>query len=112
MNAKMETLDMLLGARDTLTGWIVELSPQDPDQNRELQKLLQRRDRITGLVQSVIEAAFKEATSGLAEAVANLEKATDQLGGLQQTLDNIGRAIAFTDNVIQMATNALKIAMC
>jgi hypothetical protein len=110
VNAKMETLDMLLGARDTLTGWIVELSSQDPDQNAQLQKLLQRRDRVTGLVQWVVESAFKEAASGLAEAISNLEKATDQLAGLQQTLDNIGRAIAFTDNVVQMATTVIGIA--
>lgn len=111
MNAKTETLDILFGVRDSISDIIISLNPQDPAQREGLQMLLKQRDRITGMIQIIIASIFDDATAGLSEAIAQLEKAGDAIAALQKTLDGIKRAVEISDEVIQLAAAVIALAV-
>jgi len=107
--SKTEILDTLFGARDRLSDMIIDLKPT-ADHKPLLQKLVQRRDLLTGAIGQLIRSAFDEASANLADSLAALEKQTDVLTGLSNTLDQVAVAIQVTDQIVQLVMSVVKLA--
>ena len=45
-----EVLQNLFAERDAISDMIIDIEPQNDDQRKQLQTLMQRRDRITGAI--------------------------------------------------------------
>ena len=107
---RADTLQNLFDARDKLSDMIISLKPENDDQRKQLERLMQRNDRITGAINQVIAAKFNEVANGLAEKVSNLEQQTAALNKLNNVINDVQNAIQIADEIIKLVIGILQIA--
>lgn len=107
---KLDLIDTLLGARDALSDLIIELKPANADERAQFDALVQRRDRLVGTMNTLIEASFNQAADGLGTAVADVEQQVAQLESLDQSVDHLRTAVQVTDHLIQAVVGVIKLA--
>jgi uncharacterized protein YdcH (DUF465 family) len=105
-----EILQNLFDERDALSDMIIEISPKNDSQRKQLQTLMKRRDAITGAINQIIAKKFDESADGLAGKIIALNKLTDQLNKLDKTIDNVNAAIQIADQIIKVAVSILALA--
>lgn len=107
---KTEVLDTLFGDRDQLSDMIIDLTPgDDPAQKAAFQKLVQRRDRLTGTINDLIACDFNAAAQGLNAKVAELDAQSAELQALDKKVQNISAAIQVTDQIVQLVMDIIKL---
>lgn len=106
---KLELIDTLLGARDALSDLVIELQPRNADERAQFDALVQRRDRLVGTMNLLLESAFDQAASGLGDAVADIEKQVAALEAIDQSADNLRTAVQATDKLVTSLTALLKL---
>ncbi len=110
MVPKSEVLDELFSVRDVLSDTIIGLTPTSPSEKQAMLSLVQRRDRISATINNIIAAAFNDAATGLEQKIEDLEKQTQALQSLAQTLANVLTAVQITDAVIGLAISIAALA--
>lgn len=106
-----EILQNLFDQRKVLSDIIINSSPKNDDQRKQLQALMKSRDAITGMINQIIAKKFNEAAGGLSDKVSNLKKLTDRLNKLNKTIDDVNTAIQITDQIIKVVTSILALAI-
>lgn len=115
MIARDETLSSLFDARRRLTEFIVAFAPDpiaDPQvrasQAAALEELIMRRDQVSGAINAVIAAAFKEvATPELLAAAREVRALADRMQELGKSIENLKDAIGFADEIVKATTKVV-----
>lgn len=106
---QQEILDTLFGDRDVLTDLIIKLSPANTAQQKQLQDLIVRRDRLSMVIQDVINSDIASSTKGITAAVKQLDDASAKLAALGKTFDDIASAIELTDQVVNVVAAVVSV---
>src|SRR5690242_15600093 len=96
-------LDTLFGDRLKLSQLITQLAPQTLDQAKQLQALTQRRDRLWLAIQRLINCDITSRTAGIEDARKQLDAKSAELARLAGTFDDVARAIALVDELVDIA---------
>lgn len=96
-------LDTLFGSRLKLSQLITQLAPQTLDQAKQLQELMQRRDRLWMAIQKLINCDLTSRTAGVAFAREQLDATSAELAKLAGTFDDVARALALVDELVDIA---------
>lgn len=112
---KTDVLDALFDARDKVSDLIVHVTPSaDPERRAQdksqLDALLRRRDRISGAINSVIEATFHRAGADLDAAIEDLHRQTAQLNKLAETIAGVVSAIGAIDALLGLIAQIVVMA--
>lgn len=102
---QQEILDTLFGDRDVLTDLIIKLSPTNLAEQKQLENLMMRRDRLSMVIQDVINSDIVMSTPGIDAAVQQLDAASAELGGLAKTFEEVVGAISLADQLVKVATS-------
>ncbi len=118
MRGRDEVLENLYAARDRLSDLIVAWSP-DPaadvstrkKQAEDLRALLDQRDQVSGKINEIVAAAFKDVASPeLVAAAKELESRTATLQTFGKTVADVKGVIKIADQVLAAAAKVIKIA--
>jgi ABC-type transporter Mla subunit MlaD len=105
-----DILDTLFTARDVVSDIIIAQTPANPAHKKLLEKLMQRRDQLTGAIQQVINAEFAKTGTQLTQAIASLESSTAQLKDVANTIDNVSSVISIIDQIVQLVGEVVALA--
>lgn len=118
MRGRDEVLDNLYAARDRLSDLIVAWSP-DPaadastrkKQAEDLRALLDQREQVSGKINEIVAAAFKDVASPeLVAAAKELESLTATLQTFGKTVADVKGVIKIADQVLAAGAKVIKIA--
>jgi chromosome segregation ATPase len=101
---KSEILENLYAERSEISNMLIDIQPQNDEQKKQCQTLMQRKDRITGAISGIIAAEINEAAADVADGVSELEEKTEELKQLAKTIDNVDTCIKVADAIIQAVT--------
>lgn len=99
---QQEILDTLFDDREKLSNLIIQLAPTTPEQVKQLQALMQRRDRLSMAIQDVINQDITNSTAGITNACKQLDEASTELTKLAGTFADVASAITLVDQVVNV----------
>jgi hypothetical protein len=104
---QLELIKELLKARDLLTLLIIHKTPgQDGVTQAQFDALVSKRDRITGLLNGILELGFAQGAD-LGAATEELRKQTKKLEAAANTAAAITRGIAIAGQILQTAAHVV-----
>ena len=96
----LDLLDVLFGIRESLGNVVVEVSPGSDADRLALRRLVQLRDRVSGVINRIVEAKLSDSSRGVNEAVDRLSAINDQLGKVSQNIEGVKSAIDLAGSVL------------
>lgn len=105
---KSDLLDTLFGARDQISDVLIETVPTSPDELQMVRQLFMRRDRLSGLINQVLETMFKP--RDIAGELDALDQISGKLARVARNISGVRDAIDLTDQAIKVVTSLVALA--
>ena len=97
---QQDIIDTLFCDRAKLSHLISQLAPRTPDEARQLQDLMQRRDRLWMAIGDLINCDITSRTAGIKNAREQLDAASAELAKLAGSFTDAAQAIALVDQLV------------
>lgn len=105
---KSEVLDVLFGARDSISEILIATIPSTPQELAAVRQLFARRDKLTGAINQVIEAAFKPVD--ISRDLDAIQEISTKLEHVARNINGVRDAIGIVDQVVTTTTSLIALA--